>query len=258
MKNNHKILVVVPTYNCSLQIPRVIKSFDNRLLKRVFQVAIINDKSKDNTQAQAKKAIISKKSPKIHLYTNLKNRGLGGTHKAGYLLAKKLHCTHLAIIHGDDQAETVELNRLIDVIQRDPSVQAVLGSRFMKNSRLEGYSTIRIFGNIFLNLLFTILTLKKTLDLGSGLNLFSLDSFQQKDFPRLSDGLTFNVDLLLLMYQKNINLKFIGITWKETDQISNAKIADVGKKITFSLLKWRLGLHSIQSVDKDYALNKII
>lgn len=250
-------MVVIPAYNCSKQIGRVIGSFDGELLKRVYRVAVFNDKSKDETEAAAARVIEKKKGEKkIWLYTNDQNRGLGGTHKAGYLLAKKLGCTHMAIVHGDDQAETKELNNLIEAVEKDRQIGAVLGSRFMKGSRLEGYSKTRIIGNKLLNWLFTVVTMRETLDLGSGLNLFSLEAFNEKDFPSLGDGLTFNVDLLLLMYQRGVKIKFIPITWKESDQISNAKIFKVGSKIMRSLVRWRMGRKDFV-VNNNYSFHEV-
>ncbi|MFA6250448.1 MAG: glycosyltransferase family 2 protein [Candidatus Shapirobacteria bacterium] len=252
-----KILVVIPTYNCSSQIGRVIQSFDQNTISRIYRIAVFNDKSKDDTEHKALEAIKKKGSGKMYLYSNDQNRGLGGTHKAGYLLARKLGCSHMAIIHGDDQAETKELNNLIDVADKDGQIKAVLGSRFMKRSRLVGYSTIRILGNKVLNFLFTLVTLKRTLDLGSGLNLFSLKAFSENDFSKLGDGLTFNVDLLLLMYRNRVKIKFVPITWKETDQISNAKIFKVGSIIIKSLIRWRLGIKNPLVPKNDYSFKEI-
>src|SRR5699024_12022625 len=45
-----------------------------------------------------------------------------------------------------------------------------LGSRFMRGSRIKGYSALRIFGNYGFNWLFSLVTLHKITDLGSGLD----------------------------------------------------------------------------------------
>lgn len=255
MKN--KILVVIPAYNCSKQITRVITSFNQELINRVFQIVIINDMSRDDTEKKALEAIKRRNSSKFHLYTNNQNVGLGGTHKVGILLAIKNKCSHLAIIHGDDQAETKELNNLIDVTESDSGIRAVLGSRFTKGSKLVGYSLIRILGNKFLNLIFTIVTRQATLDLGSGMNLFAVDWLTEKNVFKLDDNLTFNVDLLLYLYKKNIRYRFVPITWKESDQISNAKIFNIGYKIIKKLLWWKLGINTTRLTEKVYLFHKV-
>ena len=49
-----------------------------------------------------------------------------------------------------------------------------LGSRFMKGSRIQGYSALRTFGNYGFNALFSVVARRKITDLGSGLNLYAV------------------------------------------------------------------------------------
>jgi glycosyltransferase involved in cell wall biosynthesis len=236
------IVVIIPSYNCAPQIPRVLAGFDKKLLARVSEVIVVNNQSPDDTVKEALKAAKKIGSRKIKVATNKENVSLGGTHKVGFLYGKKVGADYVAILHGDDQAETKELNNLIDIVEKDPAVDAVLGSRFMKESNLKGYDWKRIWGNKVLNALFSIVMIKPTKDLGSGLNIFKLSALDEKQFINFGDDLAFNYDLLLYLYTSKANIVFAPITWKEEDQVSNARNFKIAKLAALRLFKWRFGI----------------
>lgn len=249
-----KVLVAIPSYNCAPQIGRVLSGFDEKLLARVDEVIVTDDRGKDDTGAAALDTLA--KLPfdhsKIKVVRNDINLGLGGSHKMAFLYGEKMKADYVAILHGDDQAKTQELNRLLDAAAADPELGAVLGSRFMKGSILKGYAWERIWGNRVFNLMYTILTGRHTLDLGSGLNLFRLKDLADHRYLGFDDRMTFNFDLLLDYYTKHTRLKFVPITWTEEDQVTNARNVAVGKRAMGQLLKWRFGQLKFapQSADK--------
>ncbi len=175
-----KILVAIPAYQCAPQIARVIEeiSQDHQLLNLVDQIVIIDNQSTDDTIAVACQTITTLNlSAKFKIISNLNNYGLGGSHKVAFNLANKENYDYVAILHGDNQAETVELKSLIFRGVRSPDLSAILGARFCRKSHLIGYSKLRIFGNLFLNILYSLVTFRITKDLGSGLNLWLFRSF---------------------------------------------------------------------------------
>jgi glycosyltransferase involved in cell wall biosynthesis len=236
------IVVAIPSYNCANQIGRVIAGFDESLLARVREVVIIDNCSRDGTTEAAVAAVKRIGNPKIQVVRNLENFGLGGSHKAAFSHARRIGADYVAILHGDNQATTGELNSLIDAAEQEPGLTAVLGSRFMRGARLSGYSTLRTIGNRCLNFLYTILAMRRTSDLGSGLNIFRLRDLNDLRYMHFSDQMTFNIDLLLDYYAKGSAVRFVPISWSETDQVSNAKTFKVGWIALKALVRWRFGL----------------
>jgi len=240
--NQPKILVAIPAYNCEKQIERVLKGFNKKLLDRVEKVIVIDDRGGDDTAPVAQAAINSLGiSKKVKVVQNVHNLGLGGSHKMAFLYGEELGAEYVAILHGDDQAKAVELNNLIDAAEQDPKVGAVLGSRFSKGSELVGYSQERIWGNRVLNVLYTILSLRRTQDLGSGLNLFRLKDLKDHRYLGFDDRMTFNFDLLLDYYTKHTSLKLVPISWHESDQVTNARNFQVARRAFRQLVLWRFG-----------------
>lgn len=236
-----KVVVIIPSYNCAPQIPRVLAGFDKKLLARVSEVIVVNNRSTDTTVDAALKAA-KKISPKIKVATNIENVNLGGTHKVGFLYAKKMGYDYVAILHGDDQADTKQLHELLDIAEKHPEVDAVLGARFMKDSILKGYDWKRIWGNRLLNAAYSTLWIKAIKDLGSGINLFKLSALEEKQYLEFGDDLGFNFDMISYLVKKKARIIFHPITWKEEDQVSNARNFKVAKLASTRLLKWRLGM----------------
>ena len=235
--------MAIPAYNCAPQIGRVLSGFDEKLLDRLSEVIVIDDRGKDDTGAAALVALeqLPFEHSKIKVVRNNVNLGLGGSHKMAFLYGQKMVADYVAILHGDDQAKAPELNMLLDAAEADPEVGAVLGSRFMKGSTLRGYAWERIWGNRVFNLMYTVLTGRRTLDLGSGLNLFRLKDLADNRFLGFDDRMTFNFDLLLDYYTKHTKLRYVPITWTEEDQVTNARNVAVGRRAMGQLLKWRFG-----------------
>lgn len=237
-----RVLVAIPSYRCEKQIVRVLQGFDSSLLARLEKVLVIDNRSPDGT-AQAAQATIDRLglAPKVEVVINNENYGLGGSQKLAFLQGLKMGVDYVAILHGDDQAKTEELNLFLDEAQRHPQLGAILGSRFMFSSRRENYSLIRTLGNMGLNALYTLLTGRMTKDLGSGLNLFKTEALKDRHFVRFADAFTFNMDMLLDLFSKNTAIRFLPIAWREFDQVSNARTFRVGWITLKTLLAWRIG-----------------
>ena len=235
-----KVILAIPAYNCAPQLKRVLGAIDSEISSRFSHILVIDNISPDDT---AQVALSFKKQIKnLVVLKNKKNYSLGGSHKVAFLFAKKVKATHVAILHGDDQAVAKELLGLLKVAQSDKSIDAVLGSRFMPGSKLEGYDWKRIAGNRVLNLAYTIFTLRRCRDLGSGLNLFRLKILEDQTYLEFADKLTFNFELLLYLITKKAKITYQPITWREADQVSNARNFNIAKIAIVNLVKWRFGL----------------
>ena len=241
MSSQPKILVAIPTYRCEKQITRVLDEIDEKLAKRVTEIAVIDNGSPDGTVVAALNYKKNGRLKNLHVYKNVDNYNLGGTHKVAFLRAKKLGLTHVVILHGDNQAKSNEANHLIDYVEKHPETQTVLGSRFSKGSVLKGYGWKRIWGNRILNIVYSVITLRKCKDLGSGLNMFAINDLSQNTYLEFADKLTFNFELLLDLIKRDVAFAYVPITWREDDQMSNARNFNIAKIALINLLQWRFG-----------------
>lgn len=240
---NPKILLAIPAYNCESQIQRVIAGLASLsfLRERIHKIIIFDNRSTDDTFSRAEEAARRHNlADLIEVVKNATNVGLGGTQKIAFRKAVELKYSHIVILHGDDQANCSDLKQVLEHISC--GYEAVLGARFMNASVLSGYSYERRLGNRVLNFIYSAVTGKQVYDLGSGLNAFKVSSLSRLNTDSYSNKFTFNMDLLLDLFQNNFRYKYLPIEWRETDQVSNARNFSVAWKAFKILIHWKLKL----------------
>lgn len=218
-----KILLFIPGYNCEKQIIKVLEQLDKNVMKYISEIIFINNKSTDNTEKVVLEYKQKHEKLPLHILRNSDNYNLGGSHKIAFNYAVKNRYDYVIVLHGDNQGN---IENLLPVLQTKEykNYDCILGARFMKGSKLEGYSKFRTFGNKVYNILFSFVVHKKIYDLGSGLNMYSVKILQDKFYYRFPDRLTFNYCMILASNYYKHNIKFFPIIWREEDQVSNVKI----------------------------------
>lgn len=222
-KLSDKILVFIPCYNCASQIPRVLGQFDESAASYFSEILLLDNGSRDKTLDAAIDAARYVRGIQVTIGKNHANYNLGGSHKAAFQYASENGFSHVAVLHGDDQGNILDLLPVL----RDGKHQlhdACLGARFMAGSRLLGYSAFRILGNRVFNLIFTSGTRTAIKDLGSGLNIFGQSVIQDQQVLKYADDLRFNIYLLLGMLDKKLSIEYFPISWREDDQVSNVRM----------------------------------
>lgn len=249
-----KTMVFVPTYNCAVQVKRVLeRMLAAGLFQTVDEVVVVDNRSKDTTVATALAFKKENSLTNLTVLRNVENYGLGGSHKVAFHYALDRGFQRLVVLHGDDQAEASEIPALISKMNESPQLDAVLGNRFAKQSGGQGYSWIRILGNMGLNLLFTILLGRKVQDLGAGLNIYRVAKLKDVEFDLYSDYCDYNIFLLLAMIDGGWNFEFIPITWREEDQVSNTNAFKMGLRALKAIFGWKLNRAAMQIPRKERA-----
>lgn len=213
-------------YNCEKQILRVLGQLTDEVCSYLKEVIIINNRSTDKGEYAVKEYLkLHKLSIKISLLKNDDNYGLGGSHKVAFQYAMDNGFDYVIVLHGDDQGD---ISNILPYIKNEEyqKYDCLLGARFMKNSKLEGYSKFRTFGNYVYNLLFSIVCGCKVYDLGSGLNMYKTLSLKNKFYMKYKDNLIFNYCMIMGATYYKQNIRFFPIVWREDDQVSNVKMVN--------------------------------
>lgn len=234
---SEKILLFIPMFNCAPQIPRVLEQLRSPDVEGYFHgIICVDNRSTDETVAVAEVALASVPIPERCLSRNDDNYGLGGSHKVAIQYGLDHGYTHIVVLHGDDQGDVRDLIPHIKAGEHR-NVDCLLGARFMPGSRLQGYSLLRTSANIAFNILFSVIAGQRLYDLGSGLNMYRLDIFQDGFYLKYSDDLTFNYYLLLGSCYRCLKQRFFPLSWREDDQISNAKLFRQGRRMLAMLIQ---------------------
>ncbi|GHU42521.1 hypothetical protein FACS1894190_11940 [Spirochaetia bacterium] len=231
-----KILIFIPMYNCEKQIPRVIAQITGKVLSYITEILVIDNGSPDNSINAALQAI-QYCTVKAKVVQNVDNYSLGGSHKVAFQYAIENGFDYLIVLHGDDQGS---INDIVPILESKMyrNADMTLGSRFMKGSKLPGYSKFRIFGNIVYNLLFSIVLFRPISDLGSGLNMYRAASLKGAWWYKLPDKLSFNYTMLMAASYLKQKIRFFPISWQEEDQVSNVKIMRQAVEMAGMLVKY--------------------
>ncbi len=225
----HKIMAIILAYNCQNEIKKTLKKIQ-KYEKYFHKICVIDNNSKDKTFDVVNTFIKKKKSKKYEIIKNLKNFGQGGSHKVAFEYTLKNKCDYCLVYHGDDQANIADFKKIL-LSKSYSKFDAVLGARFLKNSKLINFPLYRIFGNKVFNFLYSLVTNYKIYDLGSGINLYGKKVVSDKYVKYIDNEMGFNYQNTLLMINKKRNLKFYPISWKTEDEKSNVQLVSQTLKV---------------------------
>ena len=226
---NDKILLFIPMYNCEKQIPRVLEKLAlwEDAGEHLGGVLVVDNRSADGSVRAAAEGIRTLSVPAM-VVRNDDNYGLGGSHKVAFSYALDHGFRGVIVLHGDDQGDVRDIIPFLSEAERWDSM---LGSRFSRGSRLCNYSKFRIFGNHVFNALFSAVTGRRVEDLGSGLNYYSTSYLASGFYLPFPNDLTFNVYLLLYGIHSGSRFRFFPLSWREEDQVSNARFMKQSKRM---------------------------
>ena len=177
---NPKILLIIPAYNEEDNILKTYQKIDdyNKKNKKNYEVIVINDGSKDNTQ----RILEENNIPHINLINNL---GIGGAVQTGYKYALENNYDIAIQYDGDGQHDVRYVKKLIQPIL-DGKADLSIGSRFIdKNSSKFKSTWIRRIGINFISFLIKVCTNKKITDTTSGFRAANRCIIKEfaKDYP---------------------------------------------------------------------------
>ena len=225
-----RILIFVPCYNCEGQVGRVIARVGALPPGFCAELLVVDNISRDKTVEVAGEACKREGIARWKVVRNRENYNLGGSHKVAFDYAVAQGFSHVIVLHGDDQADIADfvppvaagLHRTHD---------SLLGARFMRGARLKGYSLYRTLGNYGLNAICGALTRRWIADQGSGLNMYSARYLASGFYRDFDNTLIFPNSMFLYGVFSRSNYRFIPISWREEDQVSNAKAVEQAVRV---------------------------
>lgn len=163
-KRKKRVAVIIPAYNEARVIGDVVKGIIKALKKAGYNtdVVVVNDGSKDNTSAEAKKA-------GAIVIDHILNSGAGGATATGLSYANQNGYDIAATMDADGQHAPEDVVKGIDEIQRQDA-DLLIGSRLIN---AEGMSKTKRLGNKGLSMITYLLFGINTTDSQSGLRIFS-------------------------------------------------------------------------------------
>ncbi|MCD4780405.1 MAG: glycosyltransferase family 2 protein [Candidatus Omnitrophica bacterium] len=179
IKDQHKILIVVPAYNEETNIRNVIQEI--RSYDKSLTVLVVNDGSKDATSRMAQEA----GAEVLNLPYNL---GIGGAVQMGFIYALKNDFDFVVQVDGDGQHDITFMENIMEPLLNE-NIDMAIGSRFLPPYVGYRSSFVRRFGIHFFAFLISRLTQYTVTDPTSGFRAFNrkmiriFAKYYPQDFP---------------------------------------------------------------------------
>ena len=157
-----KLLIVIPAYNESMNIERVVDHLTHNFPQ--YDYVVVNDGSRDDTAAICRKRGYTL----IDLPINL---GLSGAVQAGMRYAVKEGYDAVLQMDGDGQHRP-EYIAILQKTMEESGAEIVIGSRFVTQKKPH---TMRMMGSNLISAIIKISTGKRIMDPTSGMRLFGRD-----------------------------------------------------------------------------------
>ena len=222
--------IVIPVYNEDKQLHNTVKKI-NKISKRIkdYEIVFIDDFSTDNTKQIIKKSIRANK--KIKYYKNIK-KGLGSAIGLGINKSTKKFVCIFMCDNSDDLSDLMVYYKIINKNNLD----AVLGSRFLKNSRVTNYPILKMVLNRIFNYIVKIIFLSNYNDFTNAFKIYKKKTLKEL-MPIVSDHFNVFLELPLKIIIRKYKYKIIPISWKGRKiGVSKFKISELGSMYIFTLL----------------------
>ena len=236
MFNEKSICVVVPAYNESSQIRKVIETMPGF----VDKVVVVDDASRDDTPEIVRQ--YQKNHNRIELVRHQENQGVGGAISTGYKWARDNGYYVTAVMAGDGQMDPAELEKVIRPVVED-SADYVKGNRLFYGDAWRMIPHYRYLGNSFLSLMTKIASgYWHIADSQSGYTAISLVALKRINLDTIYKDYGMPNDLLIKLNQHDFRVKDIHIRpVYNVGEKSGIKLRKVIPKISWLLFKgfWR-------------------
>ena len=143
---NKVISVVVPSYNESHQIGKVISTMP----EFIDYIVIVDDCSSDGMENVVKK--YQEENKKVVLIRHLTNQGVGGAIATGYKWSRDKNVDIAVVMAGDGQMDPKDLPSILDPVVKGETDYSK-ANRLLSSGAIREIPTVRLIGNSVLSLL---------------------------------------------------------------------------------------------------------
>ena len=231
MKMIKDLNIIIPLKNEDEQIEITINllSVELKNLKKDFVITLIDDHSYDETWNLLNK--LKQKYSNIQIYKNEYQPGYGNAVRFGI---EKNKSEGVIFFMGDCSDNPKDIINYVDYL--DQGFDCVFGSRFTKNSIVEGYPLLKLILNRIANNFIRLLFLIKYNDVTNAFKAYRkelLINFK----PIVSRHFNINAELALKAISRGYKYKVIPISWfNRKKNISKFKIKEMQNRYIFTIL----------------------
>ena len=222
----HKVLVIIPTYNESENIEKIINlifKFNNN-----YNILVVDDNSPDKTYEIVKKLLID--NIKINLIIRDERLGIGSAYCDGFNFAIKENYDKVIQIDADLSHNPQDIPKLLTYSDK---YDLVIGSRYIGGIRIINWPLSRLILSYGANIYAKILTGMKIKDCTGGFKCFNINVLKNVNLSNIkSQGYSFQIEMNYITYKNNFRIKEVPIIFTDRS-VGESKMS---KKIIFEAI----------------------
>ena len=222
--------IIIPVYNESRNLEKTVNNL-RKIKKNIkkFNLIFIDDFSTDNTLNILVK--LSKKYSFIKIHKN-KKKGLGSAIEEGI---KRSNFNYVAVFMADSSDSINDLNRYYKTISTK-KYDAILGSRFIKDSKIKDYPFFKYFLNRIFNNFVKLIFFSDYNDFTNAFKIYK-KSVLRELLPIVSENFNVFLEIPLKIISRKYTYKIIPISWQNRKVgKSNFKIKELSSMYIFTLI----------------------
>lgn len=231
-KPNNQTLLVIPTYNESENIDRLIAAIRAQPIK--LDILFIDDNSPDGTADLIR--TYQKTDSSIHLLTRPGKMGLGSAYVLGFKYGLENGYSYIMEMDADLSHDPAEIPRFHEAIH---SADVVLGSRYIEGVNVVNWPLKRLILSYAANIYASVILGFKLKDSTGGYKLFRREVLEEINLDKIkSNGYSFQIETSYRAFCKGFKVKEISIVF--TDRMAGH--SKMSRKIVYEaiLMVWKL------------------
>ena len=215
-----RILIIIPTYNEDKNIVNLIKQIQLKYKK--YNVIIVDDSS----NLLIKNVIYKNNFKNLEYVKREMKLGRGNAIRFGFNYAVKNLYDYVLEMDSDMSHNPNEIEQLVNKIINN-NLDLVIGSRYLKESKILGWPIKRRVFSIFANLLARILFSYKITDYTNGFRIYSIKSVNELlKYEIKNNGFIYLAETLAILQKKNFTISEIPTVF------NNRKLGNSSLKFT--------------------------
>ena len=235
----NKILVIIPTYNESENILKIIPEvLNNSSAENEYNVLVIDDNSPDGTA----RLVESMKNSHVDLIKREKKMGLGTAYVTGFKYAISKHYDMVFEMDADFSHDPKYLNNFVEQINL--GYDLVIGSRYVRGISVVNWPLRRLMLSYFANKYTRMVTGLKIKDTTAGFACYKVSSLEKLNLDIIkSNGYSFQIEMKFLFFKKGFKIIEIPILFIDRRE-GESKMS---RKVVYEayFLVWKLKFRSL-------------
>ncbi|MBF27313.1 MAG: dolichyl-phosphate beta-D-mannosyltransferase [Flammeovirgaceae bacterium] len=208
----NEVLIIIPTYNESENIIKIIESIFS--FHQEINVLIVDDNSPDGTSHKVKK-VISKFNNKLHIITRKSKMGIGTAYLSGFQWAIQKKYKYVISMDADFSHNPSDIRRLYEACNLEKN-DICIGSRYVRGFNVVNWPIQRIILSYFASIYVRLITFMNIKDPTSGFVCYSVNCLRELNLKKIEfNGYAFQIEMKFKLFLKKVIMKEIPIIFTD-------------------------------------------